>query len=97
MPFPTIGEAARNFVADAVKLRADAPGGFWDRLSHTLISCGWVRDTQGNRLFWFTLLSYLGATAQKNFSESTFIGKAAQELISDAASELPKRFYRRTP
>lgn len=91
MLWPTPGDAARNFVADTAKLAADS-GGFWDRIAQWLITHGWVRDTPQSQFIWFGILSYLGATAQKNLNDHSVLGKAAQELISDSASELPKRF-----
>lgn len=92
MPLPTLGQVARNFVADTAKLAADG-GGFWDAITLWLIDNGWVHNTPRSRAIWFGLLSYLGATARANLNDRSILGNTAQELIGDAASELTKRFH----
>lgn len=83
MGFPTLGQGIRQAAGDAAKRAMDANGG-WEAVNR------WIptpRTAFGKVLLFFGL-SYLGATAEKNLSDDSLIGKVIKEVVADTASEV---------
>jgi len=87
MRSPTLGQLARNYLADEGKIKAE---NLWDAAANFIIEKGWI-STPASRKLLFAAMSALGATAQVNLDDQTLMGKLIAEIGGDAASEIHRR------